>query len=91
MSSSTFSNPSLTTFLYCAVPRDQATPSYYPLPDAYAQDSISTEDNIYQINTATGIVATLFSDSSQNFDVADPNIFGGKFYFIDRYTRSFMG
>ncbi len=91
LSSSTTSTvakpPTLATYLYCAVPRDQTTLSYYPLPDAYGQELVSTEDNVYRVNASTGIVDSVFTDASQGFDVMAPGVFNGKFYFIDRYTK----
>jgi len=73
--------------LYCAVPRDQATLSYYDLPDAYEQNQIFTSDDLYRVDTTTGHIDTLFSDQAQNFDMTDVSIVGSSAFFVNRYDQ----
>jgi hypothetical protein len=80
-------SPSQSIYLYCGVPRDQATLSYYPLPDAYAERSIFTSDDIYRIDTGNGRIDAVLSGEAQGFDVTGPHVFGNAFYFINRYDQ----
>ncbi len=82
---STSATSSQVLYLFCAVPRDQATLTYYHLPDDYEQGTIVTSDDIYQINTQSGFISTVFNDPNQSFDVGSIRVQGGKLYFVNRY------
>ena len=73
------------TALYCGIPRDQNTLTYYPLPDAYNERQISTLDDIYRINISNGHIDPILVGSSQGFDVSDVRAVGNKIFFINRY------
>lgn len=72
-------------FIYCAVPRDQNALKLAVLPDDYEKRSVYTSDNIYKIDLNEGTVVTIFDDPLYNFDVSNPKIFSGKYFFINRF------
>jgi hypothetical protein len=73
--------------LYCAVPNDQDTLSFYPLPDAYLQHTISTNDTVYRIDTMTGRIDTVFSGLTAGLDATTLHVAGTKLYFINWYDK----
>lgn len=73
--------------LYCGVPRDQSGLGYYFLPDDYEQGTIFTSDDLYQVNTATGHIDTIWGDSSENFDITDVDVSSGMLFFVNRYDQ----
>jgi hypothetical protein len=86
-SSTSYQLPVASYYLYCAIPRDQESLSYYPLPDTYSERALFTLDDIYRINVATGHIDVVLTGSSQNFDVSDPLVAGNMLYFVNRYDQ----
>jgi hypothetical protein len=86
-----FSITTSTSYLYCAVPRDQIDFSEAALPDNYNQLALFTADDIYRINLSTGMTDTLFSDSSQNFDVSNVSFENNTLFFVNRYDQKLYG
>ena len=73
--------------LYCAVPNDQDTLSYKPLPDAYLQHAIPTNDTVYRINITTGHIDTAFSGLASGLDATMLHAAGTKLYFVNWYDK----
>jgi hypothetical protein len=69
------------------VPNDQPTLSYYPLPDAYLEHTISTNDTIYRVNTTTGHIDTIFSGLTSGLDATTLHSAGSKLYFVNWYDK----
>ena len=73
--------------LFCAIPRDQDTLSYYDLPDAYEQHQIFTSDDLYGVNVMNGHIETIFNDQTQSFDMSNVSVTGSSLFFVNRYDQ----
>jgi hypothetical protein len=77
--------------LYCGVPRSTSGFSSAHLPDDYNTMALFTSDDIYKINTATGILQPLWNDQTQNMDVSDVKFFNNALFFVNRYDQKLYG
>lgn len=75
------------TMLYCGIPRDAGAFSTAHLPDDYDQMVLFTSDDLYRINTVTGVTDSLLADQSQNFDITNLKFFNGTLFFVNRYDQ----
>jgi hypothetical protein len=73
--------------LYCAVPRDQDTFGVARLPDEYDQKMLFTADDFYRINTTSGALSTVFSNTNLTLDATDLKIANGILFFVNRYDQ----
>jgi hypothetical protein len=77
--------------LFCGVPRSSSGFSSARLPDDYNTMALFTSDDLYEVNTATGDIQSLWSDQTQNMDVSDVKIFNGVLFFVNRYDQKLYG
>lgn len=77
--------------LYCGIPRSSSGFSSANLPDAYNMMAFFTSDDIYKIDTTTGVEQVLWSDPTQNMDVSDMKFFNNALFFVNRYDQKLYG
>jgi hypothetical protein len=77
--------------LYCGIPRSSSGFASAHLPDDYTTMALFTSDDIYKINTATGVEQVLWSDTTQNMDVSDMKFFNNALFFVNRYDNKLYG
>ncbi len=78
------------THVFCGVPQDQRSFQINPIPDAYDQRLIYTEDNIYKIDVASGNIQLLPQNSLGSIDVKDIKISGKKIFILNRFNNNLI-
>ena len=78
------------TYVFCGVPQDQRSFQINPIPDAYDQRLIYTEDNIYKIDVANGSIQPLPQKSPGSIDVKDIKISGKKIFILNRFNNNLI-
>jgi len=77
--------------LYCGIPRSSSGFSSAHLPDDYNMMALFTSDNLYKVNTETGVIQPLWNSPTQNMDVSDLKFFNNALFFVNRYDNKLYG
>ncbi len=80
----TVATPSLA--FYCAIPEDQGTLAMQPLPDAYGQEALFTEDAFFKVRADTGATRNLFVPTIP-IDGTGLRVFNNTLFFVNRYDQ----
>ncbi|HEY4525547.1 MAG TPA: hypothetical protein VJL32_00415 [Candidatus Paceibacterota bacterium] len=78
------------TYLFCGVPQDQRSFQINPIPDAYDQRIIYSEDNVYKIDLKNGNIQLLPREDWGPVDVKSIKVFGGKVFILNRLNNNLL-
>ena len=53
--------------------------------------ALFTSDNLYKVNTETGVIQPLWNSPTQNMDVSDLKFFNNALFFVNRYDNKLYG
>jgi hypothetical protein len=71
-------------FLSCAIPRNQDRLFSEPLPDAYLKRALFTQDDLFDIDLASGQLIPLLAENSDVFDADMLQVQNGRVFFRNR-------